>query len=241
LDREALEISRRVLGETDRYTFRFRFNLAVRSWERGRYEEAEAEFRRTLEWGKRRYGSSSMWVLIASQNLGFLCHEQGRYDEAVAYLRETVEGSLRSLGQDAPDTLDRKRILAVSLSRNGDYPEAESLFREVLDAARRDGEPKLEARSHLGLAELECLRGNTSGARSHFEQALGPLTESGESYDYLELATYYVLAGDHDSAIRALRTSVEKGKSRFQIASSVDFVPLHGDRDFEALVADSDG
>jgi tetratricopeptide (TPR) repeat protein len=238
LYREGLETSRRALGEEDRSTLRTRFNLAVLYHQTGMYDKAESEFLRALEWGERRYGSSSEFVLYGSANLGVICFEQGRYEEAVRYRRKAVEGGLRSMGQNVPQVESWKRALAYALSRVGDYREAESLFREVLGASHGDGDQRREGRAHLGLAELELLRGNAVRARSHLEQALGYIEERGESEDYLGLASFYVLAGDHDPAIRALRKGVEEGLSRPRIAVRADLTPLHGDPEFEALVAD---
>jgi non-specific serine/threonine protein kinase/serine/threonine-protein kinase len=238
LYREALETSRRALGEEDRSTLRIRFNLAVLYQESGRYDEAESEFLRALEWGERRYGSSSEFVVYASANLGVIYFEKGRYEEAVRYRRRAVEGVFRSWGQDNKNLESWSRALARTLIRIGDDREAESLFHEVLDAARRDGNRECEALVHLGLAELELLRGNGVRTGSHLKQALGYIEERGESEDYLELASFYVLAGNHDLAIRALGKGVEEGLSQPRIAMHADLTPLHGDPGFEALVAD---
>jgi Tfp pilus assembly protein PilF len=220
---------------------RTRFNLAVLYGESGRYEEAEHEYLRTMESWERQFGSSSTLVVMGSHNLGFLYHLQGRYEEAEAYRRRALESSLRSLGANAPETVGRMHTLAATLSRKGDHAEAESLFVEALEVARRNDDAGGETRSHLGLAQLNMLRGDAARADSHFKHVLEHLDDIGEPYDHTALAAYYVFAGNHEMAMRALKKAVAAGYPRCHIASNPDFAPLRDNAEFGALVVDPNG
>lgn len=238
LYREELEIKRRVLGEEDPATIATRFNLARLEWERGAYDEAESVYLEILELGSRRFGEKSQFVVYSLINLGELCHSQGRYEEAVGYRRRALEGERRSSGESSPNVIHRMNSLAETLSRKGDHAEAEALFLRSLDIARDVEDSGTEAYARLGLARLYLAQGDAARAGSHFERALEFLEASDDANDAAALAAYHVLAGNHDMALRELKMAVDLGHPRAWITTDLDFAPLHGNPEFEALVAD---
>ena len=60
-----------------------------------------------------------------------------------------------------------------------------------------------------------------------------------EWWSMYHLARYYALAGDRVEALRLLRRSVELGSYRDEvIANDPDLASLHGDPEFETIVAE---
>jgi non-specific serine/threonine protein kinase/serine/threonine-protein kinase len=239
LYREELEIKRRVLGEEDPATLATRFNLAGLADRRGAYEEAESVYLEILELGSRKFGETSQFVVYPLVNLGSLCYSQGRDEEAAGYQRRALEGLRRSLGENSPAVIHRMNALAKTLSRKGDHAEAEALFLRALAIARDIEDPRSEAYARLGLARLYLAQGHVTRADSYFDRALEFLEASVEANDVVALAAYHVLAGNHDKALGSLKKAVDLGFPRVWINTNREFAPLHGNPEFEALVADS--
>jgi tetratricopeptide (TPR) repeat protein len=236
--RETLMHRRRALGEDDPATIGSRFNLAVWDWRHGRYDEAESMFRETLEIGGNRFGEASQLTVFSMINLAGLYELQGRYDEAESWRRRLLEIQRRSQGELSPAVARTKAGLARILRRQGRRSEAETLCMEALETAQRLEDPRTEADSHLELARLYMLQGDHDRADSHLNQFLVAHEGSGSDDGAAAVATYYVLADDHDTALRYLKEAVELGYPRAWIETNLDFAPLRGNPGFETILAE---
>jgi tetratricopeptide (TPR) repeat protein len=176
--------------------------------------------------------------LLSLGNLGALCHGQGRYEEAEGYRRRALEVARRSRGENSTWVINGMSALGETLSSKGDHVEAEALFLEALEIAQDIGDSGTEARARLGLARLYLRQGDAARADSHFKRALEFLEASDDAYDTVALALYDVLAGNHEIALRRLKKAVDLGHPRAWIATDFSLAPLHGNPEFEALVAD---
>ena len=238
LFREGLEISLGVWGEEDSSTFRLRTGLALNQFMRGAYAEAESAYKEILALGSRKFGESSPFVRHSVDNLVQICHRQGRYEEAESYRRQALEYSRRSQGEDSDGATALMAGLAETLFRKGDHAEAEALFLEALETAQNREYPAAAALSNFGLARLFLTQGDAERADIHFNHALVFHEENESAFGASEVATSYALLGDHDMALRELRRAVELGHPRAWIATEVDFAALHGNPEFEAILAE---
>lgn len=103
--REALEKSRRVLGEEHPDTLININSLGRLLAEQGRQSEAEPYYREALEKSRRVLGQEHKDTLTAMINLGRLLQDGGRPSESEPYLREALEAGRRGLGDTHPTTL----------------------------------------------------------------------------------------------------------------------------------------
>ncbi len=112
-------------------------NLAEVYNARGRYREAEALYRESLEAKRRVLGPEHLAALQTAQNLADVYAAEGRHEEAEKLSRETVAISRRVLGADHSLTLVMMGSLARDYADEHRYPEAERLASEVLETSRR--------------------------------------------------------------------------------------------------------
>src|ERR1700722_11274100 len=99
---------------------------------RGRYDEAEALFQRTLSSCEMHLGVDHLTTLHSMDGLAGVYESQGRYDEAVRLFRRALVGKEKRLGTDHRDTLTSVNNLALVYKLQGRYGEAEALFRRAL-------------------------------------------------------------------------------------------------------------
>ena len=137
LERQSLDIRRRVLGPEDPDTLNSMDELAGALSESGHYAEAAKMFREELDIERRVLGPENPQTLNAMNNLGDALWRDGHSVEAEKVQRETVDLRRRVLGPEHPDTLNSMNNLALCVEDQGRFPESETLFREILDNRRR--------------------------------------------------------------------------------------------------------
>ncbi|KFZ16727.1 hypothetical protein V501_02084 [Pseudogymnoascus sp. VKM F-4519 (FW-2642)] len=129
-------------------------NVAASLRQQGKYAEAEAMQRQTLQLkeavlGKDHpdtlmsmnnlatslrtvLGKEHPSTLMSMNNLAASLHQQGKNAEAEAMQRQTLQLRETVLGKDHPDTLMSMNNLAESLRQQGMYAEAEAMQQQVL-------------------------------------------------------------------------------------------------------------
>ena len=80
-------------------------NLAQLLFAQGKYEEAEALFRQTLDGRRRVLGEDHRDTLSTMGNLAQLLAEQGRRDEAANLYAQVLEAQEKKLGKNDPETI----------------------------------------------------------------------------------------------------------------------------------------
>ena len=120
--------------------------------EQGKYAEAEALQRKTLEIRERVLGPEHPHTLISLNNLAFSLKSQGQYAEAEAPYRKALGTRERVLGPEHPETLVTLNNLAVTLLSLDRASEALTYARRATDAGAADRSPHL---SSLWLVEEE--------------------------------------------------------------------------------------
>jgi tetratricopeptide (TPR) repeat protein len=101
------------------------------------YKDAEAVYRRCLEWREKLQGKEHKDALDSAYKLSHVLGKQRQYVEAEALCRQTLEAQERILGKEDEDTLWSAYELAYVLSMQGQYVEAEALGRQTLEARGR--------------------------------------------------------------------------------------------------------
>jgi tetratricopeptide (TPR) repeat protein len=98
----------------------------------GKYTEAVAMCRQTLQLQEKVLGKDHPDTLYTMNSLARLLYKQGKYIEAEAIDRQTLQLREKVLGKDHPDTLWSMYNLADSLYKQGKDIEAEAMYRETL-------------------------------------------------------------------------------------------------------------
>jgi len=135
--REALEIRRKELGNTDPDTINSIGQMGELLERQTKYTEAEAYCREALELCQRSQPSDSRDTLIAMNNLGLVLLVEGKRDEAEGYLREMLSRARAVWGEENEDTLQVMDNLGGLAYESGNLVEAEGYFQKSYDARRR--------------------------------------------------------------------------------------------------------
>ncbi|KZP05102.1 TPR-like protein [Athelia psychrophila] len=157
-------------------------NVAWYFFRRGRYDEAEALYRRILAGQEEGLGADHPSTLGTVNNLAVLYRNQGRYTEAEALYQRALEGQEQQVGPDHLDTLGTVNNLAIVYEKQGKYAEAEELYQRALAGQEKQFGPDqlitLNTVNNLGW--LYVLWGNYEEAEplckrglEGFEQQLG--------------------------------------------------------------------
>jgi serine/threonine-protein kinase len=179
----------------------------------GRYDEADALFRRALDERVAAIGESARWTLSTRHYFGDLLHSRGRYDEAIAQLASARDGARAGIGASDPLTAAIARNLADVLRDDGRYDDAEAEYRAALAVQRvAHGEthPNTIA-SHLGYGRLLLELGRQDEAAAQIEPAFAlyvAATGAGSpatAYWERVVAELEEARGDLDAAAQRLR------------------------------------
>ncbi len=135
--RQAIDQSRRELGDDHRITLSLMSNLAYVLRQEGRLAEAEPLNREVLERRRRVLGEDDPETLYSINNLGVLLLNQHRLAEAESLLHEALKRSRRINGPDHSQTLTALNNMAMFLKLKGKLGEAEPLYRDALARRRR--------------------------------------------------------------------------------------------------------
>ncbi|KAL8777872.1 MAG: hypothetical protein Q9194_002319, partial [Teloschistes cf. exilis] len=105
LQAQAMETTKRVLGEEHPDTLTNMNNLALTYRNQGRWKEAEELQAQAMDTTKRVLGEEHPHTLTSMNNLALIYWNQGRWKEAEELQAQAMETSKRVLGEEHPDTL----------------------------------------------------------------------------------------------------------------------------------------
>ncbi|MBD2346757.1 tetratricopeptide repeat protein [Anabaena subtropica] len=171
---QALELSKRLLGDNHPSVATSLNNLASLYNSQGRYDQAEPLFLQALELSKRLLGDNHPDIATSLNNLASLYKSQGRYDQAEPLFLQALELSKRLLGDNHPDIATSLNNLASLYESQGRYDEAEPLFLQALDLRKHllgNNHPSV-ATSINNLAYLYKSQGSYNKAEILYLQAL---------------------------------------------------------------------
>ncbi len=120
LYQQALQMKKRLLGESHPSVATSINNLAFLYRSQGRYSEAEPLYQQALEMRKRLLGESHPDVAASLNNLALLYDSQGRYSEAKPLLQQALEICERVLGTNHPTTVTVRENLAAMRTQMSD-------------------------------------------------------------------------------------------------------------------------
>jgi non-specific serine/threonine protein kinase/serine/threonine-protein kinase len=244
---EVLQTRRRVQDKNHRDLIMSIHNLGFDLLQQGRFPEGEKYLREAVEAFTRTLGHDHPDTLWAKRNLAQALTAQGRFQDAETLHREVLDTQRRVLGPEHTDVLSTVSMLAETVASQGRYDEAESLFKDTLEKQRRllgpDHLATLMTMQRLSLSVYQ-----NAGRYTDAQKVLGEVyevarTQRGEknpaSFDAAYgLACLYALEKNRATALAWLRKSVEGGFSDFGwMAKDPDLQYLHGDSEFEQLVA----
>ncbi|KFY31770.1 hypothetical protein V493_00813 [Pseudogymnoascus sp. VKM F-4281 (FW-2241)] len=126
MDWQALKTKRTVREGSPRHATNMNhFATALELEKQGKFAEAEAMHRQTLQLRETMLGKFHPDTLISMNNLAESLEKQEKYAESRAIHQRMLQLRETTLGKDHPDTLTCMNNLAVSLRLEGNYAEAE--------------------------------------------------------------------------------------------------------------------
>jgi non-specific serine/threonine protein kinase/serine/threonine-protein kinase len=240
------EAQRRTLGPDHPETIRALSNLAMVYLGQNRIAEAESLRLATIEAYGRVLGEEHPETLRAKLQLSLIRRTQGRHEEAEAICRGVLEARERIFGDDAPATIDAKRRLANILIERQQFAAAESLFTSLLvaETALNGAESRGAVFASVQIAQLHIAMGRADAesrlttAMASFARAFGA-TSVNTMQMWYNSACWAMRARNPELSKRSLAQAVAAGlRDPEFVLADADLAPLHGDPEFEALVAE---
>jgi len=221
-------------------------NLATISLETGDFEGARPLFKRALEIQEKSLGPDHPDVPRTLDNLATLFYWTGDYAEAKQLRERALPLYEKALGPDHPDVASGLNNLATVLLETGDFAEAKQLLERALAIDEKTLGPDHPTYAiHLhSLGELMLRTRNLAEAERYLQSALEIYEHEFRSdHPYIALIFYNLaclsaLQNDRETAIDFLRQSLERGYADDTIVDNPDLSSLHGNPEFEAIVAE---
>ena len=182
----------------------------------GRFDEAEAETRRTQELDKT--------SLIINSHFGLIYFFAGRFDDAITACRKTVELD--------PKFFVARRYLGLAYAQKGLYKEAVDEYEKAMEASK--GSPLMRAEYGSVLA----LNGERGKAQAELDK-LKAMIEKKEGYiSAYHIATIYVALEEPNNAFEWLEKALQE-RADWMVFLNVDprFKRLRSDPRFTDLLA----
>jgi tetratricopeptide (TPR) repeat protein len=163
---------------------------------RGRYGEAEAVCKRSLESCEKECGTDHPDMLAVGAELAITYNWQGRYADAQAAGERILAVRQQTLGADHTSTLDSMNTLAFAYFHQRRLSKAEGLLQGVLTGFEKnlglDHRYTLSVMENLALVYLE--QGRVGGAEHLFRSSLAGKVRNFDPDDVGTLATVHNLA-----------------------------------------------
>jgi serine/threonine protein kinase/Tfp pilus assembly protein PilF len=137
LQREALELRRKLFGNEHADVALSLNNLALVLRSEGKLAESEKLHREALAMQKKILGSEHLAVATSLNNLGLVLRDEGNLEEAEKCFRESLAMQKKILGDGSPVVSLTMDSLAFVLRDAGKLDEAEALDRESLTRQRK--------------------------------------------------------------------------------------------------------
>ncbi|KAI5460988.1 hypothetical protein BGZ63DRAFT_446076 [Mariannaea sp. PMI_226] len=131
IQRQALELRKKVLGKDHIDTLGSMHALASVLIDQGKYDAAEQMCRQTLKLREKVLGKEHPRALDSMHVLAVVLREQGKYEEAEQMHRQALKLREKVLGKEHPHTLANLHSVALVLREQGKYKEAEQMQRQV--------------------------------------------------------------------------------------------------------------
>ncbi|RFU74991.1 hypothetical protein TARUN_7273 [Trichoderma arundinaceum] len=132
VDKRALELRQKVLGERHPDTITNIASLASTYFQQGRYSEAEPLDVQVLSLRQEVLGDKHPNTINAIANLASIYHQQGQYSKAEPLQVQVLSLQQEVLGDKHPDTISAIANLASTYHQQGQYSKAEPLQVQVL-------------------------------------------------------------------------------------------------------------
>jgi eukaryotic-like serine/threonine-protein kinase len=247
LQQETIALQTRILGGEHPDTLRTMSNLGNTLNKEGRFADAAKVQKTTLDLRRHVLGAEHPDTLVATTDLAASLRRQGQYLEAEKLERETLDVQRRVLGAEHPSTLTSMNNLSNTLIFEHRFADAEKLLRAALEIQRRVLGPEHPetVRSMVNLATSVVHQGRYDEAEKLEREALDirrrVLTPDhpDTALSLYNLAVLEVRRRKAEEALKFLREAVDHGlpgRTILGIEKDQDFIPLHGNEDFAALV-----
>lgn len=155
IQREALDIRRRLLGADDPATLASIESMGHLHLYSGRFNDAQALYLEAIEGRRRTGGGEHPDTLNTLLNLGVAYRSQGKMEEAERCVGEALESARRSLGSEHPTTLTALDNLGHLAAAREDWDSAVPLCIEALEGRRKtlgnDHEETVTSMNNVGV------------------------------------------------------------------------------------------
>jgi non-specific serine/threonine protein kinase/serine/threonine-protein kinase len=241
--RRSLAIREKAYGPDNTFVAGSLNNLALLCQETGDYDLAGRCYERALAIYERAGGGDNLGLAENLNNLATLNFFSGQYQQARQRFERALAIFEKTLGPDHADIADLILDYAPMLRVMGEYGKAEAAYERALKISEKVFGPETVgvAACLIGLAKVYAARGEPEKADSFYQRSVAIYEKSQNPeapYIPYAQACYWAVSRNPEKALKYLRTALEKGYKR-PFFSEPDFSSLRGNKEFEALAADS--
>ena len=250
LAERASNIRMQVLGPKNTSTLQAQSLTGFELRRLGRYAESEKVLREALGVSQRAYEPSNPATTGLEYHLSLTLEDEGHHQEAEKLARESLANTRRVNSADDKETVNVLFGLSSILGEEGKYAESEKLNREAIDRGRRifGNEDPTTIGMMSALEDTLSDEGHYDEAEKMAQEILeislrinGPNHPATAGYTY-NLACIEALKGMPDRSLSSLRLAIARGlrpATVLKIATDPDLKSLHGNPEFDQIVADA--
>jgi len=133
----ALDLHKRILGDTHQSTLIAMNNIGALLQSQGKYENAKKYYQDVLQISRSSIGNEDVVTLSAMSNMGSLLLDLGMYVEAGNYFQDVLTIRRNLYGNEHLDTMQSIGNVGVSLYLQGKYEDAVVYLEDELEMSRR--------------------------------------------------------------------------------------------------------
>jgi serine/threonine protein kinase/Tfp pilus assembly protein PilF len=243
---QALSIREKLLGKDNPLVGKTASNLGNLYRQKREFDKAIPLYQRALEIREKTLGHDNVEVSNSLNGLAIVYEGKGDYKAALPLYQRALSIREKALGPNHPQVATSLNNLATLYWFMGNLDAARPLNARALQIQEKVLGPDHPDLAHTlnTCAIIQTAAGNYSEARKLHERALAirqkhlrpdhpRIAES-----YYNLACVTALQGDRKQAIDYLRESIRRGFANPVIFTDSDLSSLHGDPEFEALIAE---
>ncbi len=223
LDRQALDMMRRLLGDRHAEIATAMNNLALVLQDKGKLGEAEQEFQQALSLQREVLGEVHPDTANMLNNLAFVQYDRGHTAEALNTEREALGIYQKLFPKDHPDVARLMNRIGFWLTESGDYVEADQVLRAALAMRERlfgANNPET-ATSLIHLAILQVATSDCSAALASSRRAIDILTPALS-------ATHWKVAVAMSAEGAAQGCRGDRGGAQTTLAKSIEILDKDG-------------
>jgi tetratricopeptide (TPR) repeat protein len=203
----------------------------------GRYQEALAEYQKSIDIRVAVFGPDHTLVADSQFNMGEAYRKQGKYDEALHVYRKALQVFAAVKGKENEDAYQAYGSIGICYKKQGRFNEALEMYQQSLEMKIRvcGHEHPDVAKSYMNVASVYCCLGKYAEAVLQYQKSLDIKikvlgnTHPTTAQTLMGMANVYHQQGDFDNALLRHQEALEvfeavHGQTHPLVADSLNYI-----------------